>query len=113
LIGRDIDLARALQQRNSAREEFELVAAGPLSVTCFRYIAPGIDDLDALNRQLLDTVQREGQVFLTSTQLDGKLVLRTCIVNFRTQEADLDFLLAVLAKAGRRVERLNVQRSNV
>jgi glutamate/tyrosine decarboxylase-like PLP-dependent enzyme len=113
LIGRDIDLARALQQRIRAREDFELVAAGPLSVTCFRYIAPGIDDLDALNRQLLDTVQREGQVFLTSTQLDGKLVLRTCIVNFRTQEADLDFLLAVLAKAGRRVERLNVQRSNV
>jgi aromatic-L-amino-acid/L-tryptophan decarboxylase len=48
-------------------------------------------------------VQREGQVFLTSTQLDGMLVLRACIVNFRTSEPDLDVLLDVLAGAGQRL----------
>jgi hypothetical protein len=30
-------------------------------------------------------------------------VLRACVVNFRTTEADLDTLLDVLAEAGRRV----------
>jgi glutamate/tyrosine decarboxylase-like PLP-dependent enzyme len=104
LIGRDIALARALQARVNQREDFELLAAGPLSVTCFRYAPPGAHDLDALNRRLLDLVQREGQVFLTSTQLDGRLALRACIVNFRTSEADLDVLLEVLAQAGRNVE---------
>jgi glutamate/tyrosine decarboxylase-like PLP-dependent enzyme len=103
LISRDIALARALQARIRARPDFELVAAGPLSVTCFRYAPPGARDIDALNRRLLDRVQREGQVFLTSTQLDGSLVLRACIVNFRTGEADLDVLLDVLAEAGRRI----------
>ena len=102
LIARDIALSQTLQARIRTRDDFELIAGGPLSVTCFRYSPPGANDLDALNRQLLDTVQREGKVFLTSTQLDGKLVLRACIVNFRTQEADLDFLLDVLAEAGRR-----------
>jgi len=106
LISRDIALARALQDKIRARGDFELIAAGPLSVTCFRYAPPGMGDLDALNRRLLDIVQREGQVFLTSTQLDGRLVLRACIVNFRTNEADLDFLLDVLAEAGQRVIRL-------
>jgi len=57
----------------------------------------------ALNRRLLDLVQREGQVFLTSTQLHRMFVLRACIVNFRTTEADLDVLLDVLAEAGQRV----------
>ena len=104
LIGRDIALARALQARIGQREDFELLAAGPLSVTCFRYAPPGARDLDALNRRLLDLVQREGQVFLTSTQLDGRLALRACIVNFRTSEADLDFLLDTLANAGQNVE---------
>jgi len=111
LISRDIALARALQDKIRARGDFELIAAGPLSVTCFRYAPPGMGDLDALNRRLLDIVQREGQVFLTSTQLDGRLVLRACIVNFRTNEADLDFLLDVLAEAGQRVlnEELRIE----
>jgi aromatic-L-amino-acid/L-tryptophan decarboxylase len=103
LISRDIALARALQERIRAHPDFELVAAGPLSITCFRYTPPAAQDLDALNRRLLDLVQRQGQVFLTSTQLDGVFVLRACVVNFRTTEADLDALLEALAQAGQRV----------
>jgi len=103
LISRDIALARALQARIRVHPDFELVAAGPLSITCFRYTPPGARDLDALNRRLLDLVQRQGQVFLTSTQLDGMFVLRACVVNFRTTESDLDVLLDVLAEAGQRV----------
>jgi aromatic-L-amino-acid/L-tryptophan decarboxylase len=103
LISRDIALAGALRDRIRARDDFELVAGGPLSITCFRYAPPGIDSLDTLNQRLLDLVQREGQVFLTSTQIAGQFVLRACVVNFRTREADLDFLLDTLAAAGQRV----------
>jgi len=103
LITRDVALARALQERIERREDFEMVAAGPLSVTCFRYAPPGRRDLDSLNRRLLEVVQHEGQVFLTSTELHGRLVLRACIVNFRTEEKDLDLLLDVIAEAGRKV----------
>ena len=75
LISRDIALARDLQARIRARDDFELLAAGPLSVTCFRYAPPGARDLDALNRALLAIVQQEGRAFLTSTELDGRLAL--------------------------------------
>ena len=80
-----------------------LIAAGPLSVTCFRYAPLGVTDLDSLNRQLVAIVQQEGQIFITTTELEGRLVLRVCVVNFRTTEADLDTLLNVLAEAGQRV----------
>ena len=60
-------------------------------------------DLDGLNRKLAETVQREGKAFLTTTELNGQLVLRACIVNFRTTEADLDILLDAIAEAGGRV----------
>jgi glutamate/tyrosine decarboxylase-like PLP-dependent enzyme len=103
LVSHDIALAHALQAKIGAHDDFELIATGPLSVTCFRYAPPGAHDLDALNRRLLDIVQREGHVFITSTQLEGKLALRACIVNFRTREPDLDFLLDILAQAGQRV----------
>lgn len=102
-ITHDIALARALQAQIKTRPDFELVAHGPLSITCFRYTPPGVDDLDSLNRQLLLIVQKEGSAFLTSTELDGKLALRACIVNFRTTEADLAALLDIIAQAGQRV----------
>src|SRR5262249_14784915 len=92
LITHDVAMARTLQEKIRKRRDFELLAAGPLSVTCFRYVPQGVEaaEIEALNRQLLDIAQREGRVFLTSTQIDGKLVLRACIVNFRSTEADLD-----------------------
>src|SRR5690606_10954698 len=102
-ISRDIELAYALQERIRARDDFELVAAGPLSVTCFRYSPQHDGDVAALNRALLDIVQREGRVFLTSTDLNGEFALRDCIVNFRTTESDLDVLLDTIADAGQRV----------
>lgn len=80
--------------------ECRCIMAGPLSITCFRYAPPRVRDLDALNRQLLERIQREGHVFLTSTELDGRLVLRACVANFRTTEADLDRLLEVVVEAG-------------
>jgi glutamate/tyrosine decarboxylase-like PLP-dependent enzyme len=103
LISRDIALAKTLQAKIAAHADFELIAAGPLSVTCFRYAPPGLNDLNILNRRIAETIQREGRVFLTTTELNGKVALRACIVNFRTTEADLDILLDVLTEAGQRV----------
>lgn len=103
LITRDVSLAEMLRQKIQARPDFELVATGPLSITCFRYAPAGSPDLNALNRAILEIVQKKGEVYLTSTELNGEFVLRACIVNFRTVEADLDFLLDCLAQAGRQV----------
>jgi glutamate/tyrosine decarboxylase-like PLP-dependent enzyme len=108
-ISRDVALAGALQARIRDRRDFELVAAGPLSVTCFRYAPPGVRDLNTLNRRLLEIVQQEGEVFLSSTEFEDRLVLRACIVNFRTTEADLDRLFDVLAGAGQQLLRSTVR----
>lgn len=103
LISRDIELARMLSDKLCARPDFEVVTAGPLAVTCFRYTPAGATDITALNRALLSLVQNEGQVYLTSTELNGQFVLRANIVNFRTNEADLDFLIETIAQAGQQV----------
>ncbi|MBE0689910.1 MAG: hypothetical protein IH587_07290 [Anaerolineae bacterium] len=54
----------------------------------------------ALNQSLLKIMQDEGRTFLTSTESGGQSVLRVCIINFRTREADLDTLLDAMAQAG-------------
>lgn len=105
-IQRDIDMAHLLQAKIRASDDFELVASGPLSVTCFRYhpyceMEDG--EIDSVNRALLPRVQANGDVFITGTELDGRVALRACIVNFRTQEADLDLLLTALRREGEAV----------
>ncbi len=106
-ITRDVALARALQDRIREARDFELAAAGPLSITCFRFVPAGQHSneqtLDELNRRIVALVQEEGEAFLTGTELDGRFVLRACIVNFRTREQDLDALLEAVRAAGRRV----------
>jgi aromatic-L-amino-acid decarboxylase len=105
-ISHDIAMARSLRQRLREAPDFELVAAGPLSITCFRHrpAAEGQNaDVDRLNRTILDAVQNEGRVFLTGTELQGRFVLRACIVNFRTREPDLDALLDAIRRAATRV----------
>lgn len=106
LIARDIARAQALRQQLGASADFEIVAAGPLSITCFRYKPSGSHsdaDIDRVNRTLLDAVQQEGDVFLTGTDLRGRFVLRACIVNFRTTEDDVNRLVEAIRRAGRSI----------
>ena len=83
------------------------MAAGPLSITCFRYIpatmAGNEPGLDRLKRKVLAHVQTAGDVFLTGTELAGRFVLRACIVNFRTTEHDLELLVDTVRAAGERL----------
>src|SRR5262249_41564098 len=85
-LANNIALARSLRSRLQTTPNFELLAGGPLSVTCFRYCPPPLKGQDAelnrLNRSVLDAVQRAGEVFLTGTELAGRFALRACIVNF-------------------------------
>jgi aromatic-L-amino-acid decarboxylase len=111
LITRDIHLAKRLREKLRAHPDFELVAAGPLSITCFRYAPAGASHLEALNRSVLEIIQNQGDVYLTSTQLNGVFVLRACIINFRTEEADLDFLVDAVSKAGQQVLASGAQAS--
>ena len=58
------------------------------------------EKIDALNRRIAERVQRDGRAFITTTELGGRSVLRACIVNFRTTDADLDELIDAIVSAG-------------
>ncbi|GIV68803.1 MAG: pyridoxal-dependent decarboxylase [Caldilinea sp.] len=60
--------------------DFELAAPAPLNLVCFRHKGG-----DAVNQQLMDRLNRSGDLFLTHTRLDGKLTLRMSIGQTHTQ----------------------------
>lgn len=97
----NISLRQHLDERVSSSDRLELLASG-LSISCFRAVRAGMNDdaLDELNKRILDKLLQSGRFLLSPTELDGRFSLRICVVNFRTQRADMDALLdAVLAAA--------------
>lgn len=104
LIGDDVALARRLADRVAAHPELELVSCS-LSIVAFRYAPAELrgagERLDTLNEALLTRLKRGGEVFLSNAVIDGRFLLRACIVNFRTSAATVDALPDLVAREGR------------
>lgn len=74
---------------------FETGPPPQLSVVTYRFVPPR-GNADRFNRKLLKAVQEDGRVFISSTLLDGKFILRFACLSFRTHKTTVDTLLLVL-----------------
>jgi hypothetical protein len=57
-----------------------------------------------LNTEVLDRLQNGGEAYVSNAVLDGKFILRACVVNFRTTLADIEALPGIVAKIGKAVD---------
>lgn len=109
MIAEDIRLARRMYEMAETHEELEAKSVG-LSICTFRYVgnrengARSQDELNALNKSIMERVQAEGRAFLTNAVIDGNYLLRACIVNFRTGEDDVRALIDEVVRVGREEE---------
>jgi glutamate/tyrosine decarboxylase-like PLP-dependent enzyme len=113
MIADDIRLSQVMAQAVAQHAELEL-ATQDLSITTFRYVpldlrtqvgtADAERHLDALNRELLDRLQRGGEVFLSNAVISGRYLLRACIVNFHTDRSDVEAVPAIVARLGRAID---------
>jgi glutamate/tyrosine decarboxylase-like PLP-dependent enzyme len=115
-IGEDMAMAAYLAERVEAAADFELLAPTQLSICCFRYVPDHLrkslsaDDeaseefdaeLDELNTNIMNAVQRGGRAYLSSATIRGKFALRACITNFRTTRTDIDETLDIIREAAK------------
>jgi aromatic-L-amino-acid/L-tryptophan decarboxylase len=107
-IEEDMRLSRVLFDLASREPELEAVTQG-LSITTFRYVPPDADRHDTgsnarlndLNSRLLDNLVRSGRAYVSNAMVEGRFLLRACIVNFRTTEEDLRELVSAVVEIGR------------
>jgi aromatic-L-amino-acid/L-tryptophan decarboxylase len=107
----DILLARHLYQLAEAAPALEAVTQH-LSISTFRYRPPDLDPaapgyeryLDELNRTLVPRLQTSGEAYMTPTVVNGRYVLRFCIVNFKTTRADIEALVDLVMELGQQVD---------
>jgi glutamate/tyrosine decarboxylase-like PLP-dependent enzyme len=102
-IARNVEQAQRLATMVSANPELELLAPAPLNIVNFRYVAPGLDAaaLDALNREILISLQEEGTAVPSGTVIRGRFSIRVAIANHRSTNADFDALVEAVVRLGR------------
>ncbi|HEV7213925.1 MAG TPA: pyridoxal-dependent decarboxylase [Chloroflexota bacterium] len=102
-------LARQLAALVDSAPDLQRAAPVTLSIVCFRYVpetwSPDDDRLDALNTAIMHEVQEGGEAFLSNAVLDGRFVLRACILHYATTEVDVAALVAVVRRTGAAVQR--------
>lgn len=104
-IKRHNDMANYLATAVKAHPNLELLLEPTLSICCFRYVAPGIVDLDSFNRQLHRRLVRENQNLPSTTVVNGELALRPCFVGARTNHTHAQSLLQDVLRIGQDLAR--------
>jgi glutamate/tyrosine decarboxylase-like PLP-dependent enzyme len=103
-ISEDMALAAYMAECVEQAEDFELLAPVELSICCFRYI-PRAElsevELDKLNEQIMERVQKGGRAYLSNATVNGHFALRACITNFRTTKNDIDETVAAIRDAAK------------
>lgn len=106
-IERDLALADWLAERVRQCGDLQLMAEPSLSIVCFRFAPPAMRDdeekLNQFNKRLLEAVQLGGEAFLSSTTINGAFCLRACVINHRSTEQDIDFLVAHVQQTGEKL----------
>jgi glutamate/tyrosine decarboxylase-like PLP-dependent enzyme len=113
MISDDIRLSRAMAAAIGRHSELQ-VATQNLSITTFRYVPADLkfrvgedlieNHLDLLNQELLDSMQRGGEAFVSNAVIRSRYMLRACIVNFHTDAADVEAVPEIIVRQGRTLD---------
>lgn len=79
-IREHVTLAQDFRRHVEASPDFEVIAPSPFNLVCFRHRQG-----DDVNRQILEKLNADGQIYLTHTVLNGRYTLRMSIGQTQTQ----------------------------
>ena len=95
-------LARYFYREIQKVQGFEVGPYPDLSIVIFRYVPPR-GDANEFNKKLIKKIQNSRCIFLTSTLVDEKFVLRLAVLSIRTHMEHIDKLIQMLKKYVRKI----------
>jgi aromatic-L-amino-acid decarboxylase len=102
-LAEKLSLTQWMYKRFLEEPRFECLSVPELSVIVFRY-RPRSGDVDAFNRKLLKKIVKSKKLFLSSTLLKGRFVIRVCILSFRTHQAEVEEAFEIIKSAARELD---------
>ncbi len=96
-LAEKIWLARYFHEELEKLPGWEVGPYPELSVATFRFL-PDQGDQNEFNERLVEAIRADGKVFISSTLIDDKFVLRLAVLHFRTHLDNVDYLLGLLQR---------------
>jgi aromatic-L-amino-acid decarboxylase len=87
-----IALANMFKEIILKDKEFEIIAPVTFNLICFRFKPKGIGDeenLNKLNEELLNSINKTGRIYISHTKLNGKYTLRFVIAQTNVTEKNV------------------------
>jgi glutamate/tyrosine decarboxylase-like PLP-dependent enzyme len=102
IVERCLDNAAHVALTVDEAHDFELLAAAPLNIVCFRYQPRGMpeEDLDELNLRIGRAILRDGRVYVGTTRWAETVAFRPAFVNWQTTTADADLMVETIRELG-------------
>jgi len=85
---------------------FETGPYPDLSVVTYRYVSKK-HDANAFNKRLMEEIQKDGRVFISSTMLEDRFMLRLAVLSFRTHLSTINILLKQLKEKAKELEAMD------
>ena len=105
-VSRHIDLARHMERVIDTSPDLELVATGPLTAVCFRYVPASLrgdePGLNQLNQAIMEDLQVGGRAFLAGADIRGRFALRSCALHYALDEGHVQDIVDAVLDAGQR-----------
>jgi len=81
---------------------FEVGPEPELSIAIFRYV-PTDKNANSFNKKLIQAIQKDGRIFLSSTNIKGTFWIRIAVVSFRTHLVHIDLLLNIIKEKVKKI----------
>jgi aromatic-L-amino-acid decarboxylase len=84
---------------------WEVVSPATMGIVAFRFVPPyaaSEEEINELNRRIVEAQIEDGFTFANSTALNGRVVQRLCTINHRTTKEDVLATIEKLEQLGRR-----------
>lgn len=106
-LAEKMKLARYFYEQIKSTPGFEVGPYPDLSIVIYRYLPKRAkqDDADEFNHRLMQAIQKDGRIFISSTRVDGKLVLRAAILSYRTHLDEVAEAIDIIRRKARQLEQ--------
>jgi hypothetical protein len=117
LVSNNVRLAQRLHNLVSEHPDFEVLHERTLYLHYFRFVPNALAErkhkpevqaqLDRLNEEIVEAIQRSGVPLITTTGIRGGVAIRMSICSHRTVDEDVDATFEAIARWGRLLSRIN------
>lgn len=104
-IRKHIALGKWLANEIVAHQDFELMAPVPLNTVCFRYKNAPEAQLDELNEEIMNSINKSGKLFFTQTKLYDQFTLRLAFGNTNLEAYHVEYAWKLIQETAINLEK--------